>query len=139
MDISIDRKLSLWKSYFGPKTSEAISSILEGNRGPLLNLIILFEKKPNPSPQARSFLRLLKTLQEEGLLEVGGFYRHRKGGLYEAIGSAVHSETEENLVIYQSCTTGIIWARPHKMFQTPGRFTRIEVSKESGLLLKSKY
>ena len=30
-----------------------------------------------------------------------GTYRHFKGGLYEVLGSARHSETEEEMVVYR--------------------------------------
>jgi hypothetical protein len=32
-------------------------------------------------------------------MELAGVYRHFKGGIYEAIGIARHSETEEELVV----------------------------------------
>ncbi len=31
-----------------------------------------------------------------------GIYRHYKGGVYEVFGTAVHTETEEMLVVYRS-------------------------------------
>ena len=43
---------------------------------------------------------------------IGGKYRHYKGGLYEVITMATHSETEEPLVIYKSLLFGSIYARP---------------------------
>lgn len=43
-------------------------------------------------------------------------YRHYKGGLYRVIGDAVHTETEEELVVYMSVETGLIWVRPSEMF-----------------------
>lgn len=46
----------------------------------------------------------------------GGRYRHYKGGEYELISLAKHSETLEELVIYKSCTDGQIWARPKQIF-----------------------
>lgn len=45
-----------------------------------------------------------------------GRYRHYKGSEYEVIGTAQHSETEESLVVYRSCETGLLWVRPHAMF-----------------------
>jgi hypothetical protein len=52
-----------------------------------------------------------------------GKYRHyRTGNLYEVIGIACHSETNEEMVIYKSlypCDgsgNNQIWARPKKMF-----------------------
>ena len=46
-----------------------------------------------------------------------GRYRHYKGGEYEVIGAARHSETLEPLVVYRPLyhDTGW-WVRPHAMF-----------------------
>jgi hypothetical protein len=46
-----------------------------------------------------------------------GRYRHYKGGLYEVVGVARHSETHEPLVVYRPLynETGW-WVRPHAMF-----------------------
>jgi hypothetical protein len=46
-----------------------------------------------------------------------GRYRHYKGGEYEVIGVARHSETLEPLVVYRPIynQTGW-WVRPHAMF-----------------------
>lgn len=64
-----------------------------------------------------------------------GRYRHYKGGEYEVIGVARHSETLEPLVVYRPLynATGW-WVRPHDMFfgtveingRTVARFQRIE-------------
>jgi hypothetical protein len=44
------------------------------------------------------------------------YFKHYKTGkIYRLIGFARHSETEEELVIYESSTGGM-WARPKKMF-----------------------
>jgi hypothetical protein len=46
-----------------------------------------------------------------------GRYRHYKGGAYEVIGTARHSETLEPLVIYRALYgEGGLWVRPHAMF-----------------------
>ncbi|RJE47522.1 MULTISPECIES: DUF1653 domain-containing protein [unclassified Dehalobacter] len=42
-------------------------------------------------------------------------YKHFKGGIYEVLFIAIHSETEEKLVIYKN-SEGIIFARPYAMF-----------------------
>ena len=46
----------------------------------------------------------------------GGIYRHYKGGLYEVIDIAKHSESLEVLVIYKNAVTGECWARPISMW-----------------------
>jgi hypothetical protein len=52
-----------------------------------------------------------------------GRYRHYKGGEYEVIGGARHSETLEPLVIYRPLYNDSgLWARPHAMF-----FGQVEV------------
>ena len=46
-----------------------------------------------------------------------GTYRHYKGNLYEVIGSAHHSETEEPLVVYRALYGEFgLWVRPREMF-----------------------
>jgi hypothetical protein len=51
-----------------------------------------------------------------------GKYRHFKGGLYEVIGTAKHSETLEDMVVYRALYdskefgNSALWARPLKSF-----------------------
>lgn len=46
-----------------------------------------------------------------------GRYRHYKGGEYEVLGTARHSETDEPLVVYRPLYgEGGLWARPLAMF-----------------------
>mgnify|MGYP002622418624 CR=1 FL=1 len=46
-----------------------------------------------------------------------GRYRHYKGGEYEVIGVARHSETLEPLVVYRPLYgASELWVRPHAMF-----------------------
>ena len=61
-----------------------------------------------------------------------GKYRHFKGGLYEVLGVAQHSETEEEMVVYRALYgEGGLWVRPAAMWnetverdgQTYQRFT----------------
>ncbi|MDG1662975.1 MAG: DUF1653 domain-containing protein [Pseudomonadales bacterium] len=46
-----------------------------------------------------------------------GLYQHYKGGRYEVIGEARHTETEEDLVLYRALygERGL-WVRPLDMF-----------------------
>ncbi|QDU23436.1 DUF1653 domain-containing protein [Urbifossiella limnaea] len=46
-----------------------------------------------------------------------GRYRHFKGGEYEVLGLARHSETDERLVVYRPLYgDGGLWVRPVAMF-----------------------
>ncbi|KQV95768.1 hypothetical protein ASC87_04235 [Rhizobacter sp. Root1221] len=46
-----------------------------------------------------------------------GRYRHYKGGEYEVLGAARHSETEELMVVYRTLyDQSGWWVRPHAMF-----------------------
>ena len=52
---------------------------------------------------------------------VPGFYRHYKGKMYRVLGVALHSETQEELVVYQAqydseFGTRALWVRPKAMF-----------------------
>lgn len=47
-----------------------------------------------------------------------GKYRHFKGGLYEVVGMAKHSETLEEMVVYRALYgQGELWVRPAAMWQ----------------------
>lgn len=45
-----------------------------------------------------------------------GLYRHYKGGLYEVICLARHSETEDVLIVYREFLGRQAWVRPASMF-----------------------
>jgi len=67
-------------------------------------------------------------------------YRHYKGGLYIAKYTALDSETLEEKVVYQSCSTGQIWVRPSAIFfeiveqdgQLMNRFTPVIFNNKEG-------
>jgi len=47
-----------------------------------------------------------------------GRYRHYKGKEYEVIGTARHSETEEEFVVYRALYGAqSLWIRPRAMFE----------------------
>jgi len=69
-----------------------------------------------------------------------GLYRHFKGNNYEVIGTAKHSETMEELVVYKHLDDdGGLWVRPLKMFEETvvidgkavSRFEKIDPSPKS--------
>lgn len=68
-----------------------------------------------------------------------GLYRHFKGGLYEVLGLARHSETEEVHVLYRPLydEESGLWLRPLAMFdewveRDGRRFRRFEFAGEAG-------
>ncbi len=42
----------------------------------------------------------------------GASYKHYKGGIYEVISMATHTETQEAMVVYKSLLFGSIYVRP---------------------------
>ncbi len=68
-------------------------------------------------------------------LRIGGKYRHFKGMEYRVLSLATHSETSEQMVVYQQLYgDNGVWVRPLSMFletverdgKTMFRFTEIE-------------
>ena len=43
-------------------------------------------------------------------------YRHFKGGIYEVLEIATHSETMEEMVVYRNRESGKWWVRPASMW-----------------------
>ena len=51
------------------------------------------------------------------MLHIGAKYRHYKGNLYEVVGVARHSETQEEMVVYRALYgEGGLWVRPAAMW-----------------------
>lgn len=64
-----------------------------------------------------------------------GKYKHYKGNFYQVEGIAIHSETEEKMVVYRPLYgEGALWVRPLTMFleeveiegKSQPRFTHID-------------
>jgi hypothetical protein len=50
-------------------------------------------------------------------IEIGVIYEHYKGHRYKVIGLAKHSETQEELIVYQDLNDeNSLWVRPKDMF-----------------------
>lgn len=70
-----------------------------------------------------------------------GRYRHYKGGEYEVVGVARHSESDEQLVVYRCLyDNNSLWVRPLSMFvekimiegREISRFVRIDTADGAG-------
>ena len=72
-----------------------------------------------------------------------GYYKHFKGNIYRVLFEVKHTETGEDMVVYQAMYgNGDIWARPKGMFLDEGRFEKIddhEAEKQISLYLNPKY
>ncbi len=49
-------------------------------------------------------------------IKTGNIYRHYKGNTYKIIALARHSETGEDMIVYQNVDKGDIWVRPKSMW-----------------------
>lgn len=48
---------------------------------------------------------------------ITGYFKHFKGGVYRVICECTHSETHEEMVVYQNLPSKKIWVRPKILFQ----------------------
>lgn len=58
-------------------------------------------------------------MKKQSKLIIGGLYKHYKGNRYKAHGVVKHSETLEELVLYETLyenKLGKMWVRPKDMF-----------------------
>ena len=49
-------------------------------------------------------------------IEIGKIYKHYKGNSYKIIALAKHSETVEDMIVYQSAKDSQTWVRPLNMW-----------------------
>jgi len=49
---------------------------------------------------------------------IGRIYHHFKGHDAKVLNIALHTETEEKMVVYEHLDTGQIWVRPYEMFNS---------------------
>ena len=64
-------------------------------------------------------------------IKINGIYKHYKGNIYKVLVIGRHSETGEDMVIYQSLKNGEVWCRPKNMWfdkidDNTTRFTLID-------------
>ena len=55
----------------------------------------------------------MQVMQE---ITVGKIYKHYKGNVYKIIALGKHSETEEDMIVYQNVEKRDIWVRPKSMW-----------------------
>lgn len=82
--------------------------------------------------------KLMKNLGQKKDDEIkSGKYQHHSGKLYQVIGIAHHSETLEEMVVYQACYDDkkfgkrALWVRPKRLFLE-------EVEREGKKMLRFK-
>ena len=49
-------------------------------------------------------------------ISIGKIYKHYKGNVYKIIAIAKHSETCEDMIVYQGVNDGKVWVRPKSMW-----------------------
>jgi hypothetical protein len=87
---------------------------------------------------------MARIVGEEGANRmIKGTYRHFKGKLYVALGVVMHSESEEEMVLYRPIDSEQLWVRPLSMWTehiersgySGPRFTRIsaDIPSQPGL------
>ena len=47
---------------------------------------------------------------------IGKTYKHFKGNMYKVVGLAKHSETLEDMIVYESLGNNTLWVRPKSMW-----------------------
>ncbi len=52
----------------------------------------------------------------EQKIQIGKTYKHYKGNLYKIIAFCKHSETLEDMIVYQSVEEDKTWVRPKNMW-----------------------
>ena len=82
---------------------------------PFSSMIIVSDDIVNSAAEAKPEVQEIPDTKETEIV-IGGKYRHFKGGEYELLSVARHSENNEELVIYKSLKDGQVWARPKAMF-----------------------
>ncbi len=78
---------------------------------PFSSMIIVDDNFLNQEPEV-----VEEETPKETEIKIGGKYRHYKGGEYEIVSVAKHSETLEELVIYKPVNGDELWARPKTIF-----------------------
>ena len=111
-DLNFNTPMNALVDVIGARTINVSNGNAYIKMPPFSSMIIVSDDIVNHEPEQP------KANTEERFTEAipGAKYRHHKGGEYEVIALARHTETQEELVIYKSLETGEIWARPKSIF-----------------------
>ena len=69
--------------------------------------------------------------------KIGGKYKHYKGGSYEVITLAKHTETDETMVVYKSLEFGSIYTRPLSVWEDVVNFKYGTFKDENGVFISA--
>lgn len=84
-----------------------------------LNELLLRSKLDHPVTDTRTTADVVRDEANIGAnvsIKAGQVYRHYKGGLYQIITWARHSETKELMIVYGDVGGENIWVRPARMW-----------------------
>lgn len=115
-DVEVEIKSDIEKlnyyDVFGNSSSIFANERIELKIPPFSSVILVSERDNDFMIKSKKDI-----IQEDDEIIIGGKYKHYKGGEYEVVGIAKHTETLEELVIYRSLDgTNNIWARPKSIF-----------------------
>ena len=111
-DLNFNTHMSNLVDVIGAKTIDVNNGNAYVKMPPYSSMIIVSDDIVNNHSEIKP------NVKEPVVTEIieGAKYRHFKGGEYEVIALARHTETQEELVIYKSLSTGEVWARPKTVF-----------------------
>lgn len=111
-DLNFNTHMSNLVDVIGAKTIDVNNGNAYVKMSPYSSMIIVSDDIVNNHSEIKP------NVKEPVVTEIieGAKYRHFKGGEYEVIALARHTETQEELVIYKSLSTGEVWARPKTVF-----------------------
>lgn len=111
-DLNFNTHMSNLVDVIGARTIDVNNGNAYVKMSPFSSMIIVSDDIVNNHAEIKP------EVKEPVVTEVieGAKYRHFKGGEYEVIALARHTETQEELVIYKSLSTGEVWARPKTVF-----------------------
>ncbi len=111
-DLCFDTQLPALVDVIGARSIQVENGKAFVKMPPFSSMIIVSDDIVNTEPEKEAETEEDKETE----VVIGAKYRHFKGGEYEVIAVARHSETLEELVIYKALGGEEVWARPKSMF-----------------------